>query len=182
MKESRKLLREVLNDIRHDMTDEEVLNLLADSKISVKPESGKEKYTLGQRAADTIAKFAGSWAFIFSFTGVLVLWMVFNVILATKAFDPYPFILLNLVLSCVAAIQAPLIMMSQNRQEEKDRRRAENDYRVNLKTEIMIEDIYDKVTAILVKQKAIEKELHRGEVAAAPDKSTAAPEDGADEK
>ena len=159
MKENRKLLREVLNDIRHDMTDEEVLNLLADSKISVKPESGKEKYTLGQRAADTIAKFAGSWAFIFSFTGVLVLWMVFNVILATKAFDPYPFILLNLVLSCVAAIQAPLIMMSQNRQEEKDRRRAENDYKVNLKTEIMIEDLYDKVSAILAKQLEIEKQL-----------------------
>ena len=159
MKESRKLLREVLNDIRHDMTDEEVLNLLADSKISVKPEGGKEKYTLGQRAADTIAKFAGSWAFIFSFTGVLVLWMVFNVILAAKAFDPYPFILLNLVLSCVAAIQAPLIMMSQNRQEEKDRRRAENDYKVNLKTEIMIEDLYDKVSAILAKQLEMEKQL-----------------------
>ena len=159
MKENRKLLREVLNDIRHDMTDEEVLNLLADSKISVKPESGKEKYTLGQRAADTIAKFAGSWAFIFPFTGVLVLWMVFNVILATKAFDPYPFILLNLVLSCVAAIQAPLIMMSQNRQEEKDRRRAENDYKVNLKTEIMIEDLYDKVSAILAKQLEMEKQL-----------------------
>lgn len=159
MKENRKLLREVLNDIRHDMADEEVLNLLADSKISVKPEGGKEKYTLGQRAADTIAKFAGSWAFIFSFTGVLVLWMVFNVILAAKAFDPYPFILLNLVLSCVAAIQAPLIMMSQNRQEEKDRRRAENDYKVNLKTEIMIEDLYDKVSAILAKQLEMEKQL-----------------------
>ena len=159
MKENRKLLREVLNDIRHDMTDEEVLNLLADSKISVKPESKKEKYTLGQRAADTIAKFAGSWAFIFSFTGVLVLWMVVNVLLATKAFDPYPFILLNLVLSCVAAIQAPLIMMSQNRQEEKDRQRSENDYKVNLKTEIMIEDLYDKVNAILAKQSALEKQL-----------------------
>ena len=159
MKENRKLLKEVLNDIRHDMADEEVLNLLADSKISVKPEGGKEKYTLGQRAADTIAKFAGSWAFIFSFTGVLVLWMVFNVILAAKAFDPYPFILLNLVLSCVAAIQAPLIMMSQNRQEEKDRRRAENDYKVNLKTEIMIEDLYDKVSAILAKQLEMEKQL-----------------------
>ena len=159
MKENRKLLREVLNDIRHDMTDEEVLNLLADSKISAKPESGKEKYTLGQRAADTIAKFAGSWAFIFSFTGVLVLWMVVNVILAAKAFDPYPFILLNLVLSCVAAIQAPLIMMSQNRQEEKDRRRAENDYKVNLKTEIMIEDLYDKVNAILAKQEEMERQL-----------------------
>ena len=159
MKENRKLLQEVLNEIRQDMTDEEVLNLLSDSKISVSPEKEKEKYTLGQRAADTIAKFAGSWAFIFSFAGVLVLWMVINAILATKAFDPYPFILLNLVLSCVAAIQAPLIMMSQNRQEEKDRRRAENDYKVNLKTEIMIEDLYDKVNTILAKQLQIEKLL-----------------------
>lgn len=155
MKENRKLLREVLNDIRHDMSDEEVLNLLADSKISVSPES--EKYTLGQRAADAIAKFAGSWAFIFSFTAVLALWMIANVLLALKAFDPYPFILLNLVLSCVAAIQAPLIMMSQNRQEEKDRKRAENDYKVNLKTEIMIEDLYDKVNAILARMEAEEK-------------------------
>lgn len=159
MKENRKLLQEILNEIRQDMTDEEVLNLLADSKISVSPKKEKEKYTLGQRAADTIAKFAGSWAFIFSFAGVLILWMVVNAILATKAFDPYPFILLNLVLSCVAAIQAPLIMMSQNRQEEKDRNRAENDYKVNLKTEIMIEDLYDKVNAILAKQSQIEKLL-----------------------
>lgn len=159
MKENRKLLKEVLRDIRHDMTNEEVLNLLADSKISISPKNEKEKYTLGQRAADKIAKFAGSWAFIFSFTGVLILWMVVNTMLATKAFDPYPFILLNLVLSCVAAIQAPLIMMSQNRQEEKDRHRAENDYKVNLKTEIMIEDIFDKVTAILKKQSEIEKQL-----------------------
>ena len=159
MKENRKLLKEVLKDIRHDMTDEEVLNLLADSKISVSPEKEKEKYTLGQRAADTIAKFAGSWAFIFSFVGVLVIWMAINIILASNAFDPYPFILLNLVLSCVAAIQAPLIMMSQNRQEEKDRLRAENDYKVNLKTETMIEDLYDKVNAILARQTQIEKLL-----------------------
>ena len=159
MKENRKLLKEVLEDIRHDMTDEEVLSLLAGRQISVKPENAREMYTLGQRAADTIAKFAGSWAFIFSFTGVLVLWMIVNAVLALKAFDPYPFILLNLVLSCVAAIQAPLIMMSQNRQEEKDRRRAENDYKVNLKTEIMIEDLYDKVNAILARQSALEKQL-----------------------
>ena len=159
MKENRKLLKEVLEDIRHDMTDEEVLSLLAGRQISVKPENAREKYTLGQRAADTIAKFAGSWAFIFSFTGVLVLWMIVNAVLALKAFDPYPFILLNLVLSCVAAIQAPLIMMSQNRQEERDRRRAENDYKVNLKTEIMIEALYDKVNAILARQSALEKQL-----------------------
>ena len=155
---NRKLLKDVLDDIRQDMSDEEVLSLLANRKISVRPESEK-KYTLGQRAADAIAKFAGSWAFIFSFTGVLVLWMVVNIIMASNAFDPYPFILLNLVLSCVAAIQAPLIMMSQNRQEEKDRRRAENDYKVNLKTEIMIEALYDKVNAILAKQSALEKQL-----------------------
>lgn len=124
----------------------------------MQPESEKEKYTPGQRVADSIAKFAGSWAFIFSFSGVLILWMVVNVLLAARAFDPYPFILLNLVLSCVAAIQAPLIMMCQNRQEEKDRRRAENDYKVNLKTEIMIEDLYDKVNAILAKQSALERQ------------------------
>ena len=159
MKENRKLLREVLKDIRHDMTNEEVLNLLADSKISENPAGEKEKYTLGQRAADAIAKFADSWAFIFFFTGVLILWMLVNTLLAAKAFDPYPFILLDLVLSCVAAIQAPLIMMSQNRQEEKDRRRAENDYKVNLKAEIMIEDLYDKVNAILARQTALEKQL-----------------------
>lgn len=159
MKENRKLLREVLKDIRHDMTDEEVLNLLSDSKISENLAGEKEKYTIGQQAADAIAKFAGSWAFIFAFTGVLILWMLVNTLLAAKAFDPYPFILLNLVLSCVAAIQAPLIMMSQNRQEEKDRRRAENDYKVNLKTEIMIEDLYDKVNAILARQSALEKHL-----------------------
>ena len=163
MKENRKLLKEVLRDIRKDMTDEEVLALLADSRVSVNPNDEKAKYTLGQRAADAIAKFAGSWAFIFSFTGGLVLWMVINAVLAARAFDPYPFILLNLVLSCIAAIQAPLIMMSQNRQEEKDRRRAENDYKVNLKTEIMIEDLYDKVNAILAKQSALEKQLREQE-------------------
>ncbi len=161
MKANRKLLTEVLKDIQHDMSDEEVLNLLADSKISESPAT--EKYTLGQRAADAIARFAGSWAFIFAFTGVLILWMVINTILASNAFDPYPFILLNLVLSCVAAIQAPLIMMSQNRQEQKDRRRAENDYKVNLKTEIMIEDLYDKVNAILAKQSVLEKKLQEQE-------------------
>ncbi len=161
MKENKKLIKEIMTDIKHDMSDEEILTLLAQSKISEKP--GKEKYTLGQRAADKIAKFAGSWAFIFSFTGVLILWMVINTVLASKAFDPYPFILLNLVLSCVAAIQAPLIMMSQNRQEEKDRRRAENDYKVNLKTEIMIEDLHNKMNTILAKENEIIKRLNSAE-------------------
>ena len=158
MKENKELMREVLKDVRRDMSDEEIVELLADSKISVNTEK-ETRYTIGQRAADQIAKFAGSWAFIFSFTGVLIAWMVINGLLASKAFDPYPFILLNLVLSCVAAIQAPLIMMSQNRQEEKDRRRAENDYKVNLKTEIMIEDLHDKMNEILSRQESILKRL-----------------------
>ena len=156
MKENKKLISEILADVRHDMTDEEILNLLASSRISVNPEKESGKLTsLGQRAADSIAKFAGSWAFIFSFTGVLLAWMILNVLLAAKAFDPYPFILLNLVLSCVAAIQAPLIMMSQNRQEEKDRARAENDYKVNLKTEIMIEALHDKLNRILAREELL---------------------------
>lgn len=155
MKSNKKLIREIISDVKHDMSDEEILNMLANSCVSANPQ--KEKYTVGQRAADRIAKFAGSWAFIFSFTAVLILWMVGNVLLAKRAFDPYPFILLNLVLSCVAAIQAPLIMMSQNRQEEKDRRRAENDYKVNLKTEIMIEDLHDKMNKIIAKQVILEK-------------------------
>ena len=155
MKSNKKLIREIISDVKHDMSDEEILNMLANSRVSANPQ--KEKYTVGQRAADRIAKFAGSWAFIFSFTAVLILWMVGNVLLAKRAFDPYTFILLNLVLSCVAAIQAPLIMMSQNRQEEKDRRRAENDYKVNLKTEIMIEDLHDKMNKIIAKQVILEK-------------------------
>ena len=159
MKENRKLVKEVIKDIRHDMTDEEIMNLLANSTVSVNPSEEDKKENFGDRAADKIAKFAGSWAFIFSFITVLLSWMLFNVFAISGGFDPYPFILLNLVLSCVAAIQAPLIMMSQNRQEAKDRRRAENDYRVNLKTEIMIEDLYDKVNAILAKEARIERYL-----------------------
>ncbi len=155
MKENKKLVNEIISDVKHDMSNEDIISLLADSRISANPD--KEKYTFGQRAADKIAKFAGSWAFIFSFSALLILWMVGNVILAKRAFNPYPFILLNLVLSCVAALQAPLIMMSQNRQEEKDRRRAENDYKVNLKTEIMIEDIHGKMNRILARQAILMK-------------------------
>ena len=160
MKENKKLVSEIISDIRHDMTDEDILHLLAESKISVNTAKEQDKsVSFGQRSADAIAKFAGSWAFIFSFVGVLFVWMITNIVMATAAFDPYPFILLNLVLSCVAAIQAPLIMMSQNRQEEKDRLRAENDYKVNLKTEIMIGDIHDKLVKVLAREEQILKIL-----------------------
>ena len=157
-KERRKVIKELLDVTDKEFTDEELIHQLIATEVT-KNTDKDEKLSLGQKASDAVAKFAGSWAFIFSFIAVMVIWMVVNIVLAANAFDGYPFILLNLVLSCIAAVQAPLIMMSQNRQEEKDRRRAENDYKVNLKTEIMIEDLYDKVNAILAKQSALEKRL-----------------------
>ncbi|SEP73248.1 Uncharacterized membrane protein [Faunimonas pinastri] len=112
-----------------------------------------EKRTLGDRLADGIATFGGSWYFLISFGVVLAVWMAINVIAgATRAFDPYPFILLNLVLSCLAAVQAPIIMMSQRRQEEKDRMRSLNDYQVNLKAELEIRHLHEKVDHLINRQ------------------------------
>jgi uncharacterized membrane protein/ribosomal protein S14 len=112
-----------------------------------------DKRTLGERAADVVAEFGGSWNFIGIFAIVMAVWMGFNVWTATRAiFDPYPFILLNLVLSCLAAIQAPIIMMSQKRQETKDRLRSENDYRVNLKAELEIRNLHDKMDHLIHQQ------------------------------
>ena len=109
--------------------------------------------TFGERLSDRLAAFGGSWTFIVIFFAILVVWMGFNVLaLSKEIFDPYPFILLNLVLSCLAAIQAPIIMMSQNRQEAKDRLRSENDYRVNLKAELEIRHLHEKVDHILTRQ------------------------------
>ena len=161
-KTKKKIMKELLHDAERELSDEELITELLSTNVAESAEKN-EKISFGQRAADAVARFAGSWAFIFSFIAVMVIWMVLNVLLAAHAFDAYPFILLNLVLSCIAAVQAPLIMMSQNRQEEKDRRRAENDYKVNLKTEIMIEDLHDKVNAILAKQSALEKKLQEQE-------------------
>jgi uncharacterized membrane protein len=109
--------------------------------------------TLGERVADAVADFGGSWTFICIFFAVLVVWMGFNIWVATaRVFDPYPFILLNLVLSCLAAIQAPIIMMSQNRQEAKDRLRSENDFRVNLKAELEIRHLHEKIDHLINRQ------------------------------
>ena len=121
----------------------------------------QEKPSFGQRASDAVAKFAGSWAFIFSFIAIMVLWMLLNILMADKAFDIYPFILLNLVLSCIAAVQAPLIMMSQNRQEAKDRERAENDDKVNLKSELIVDDLHKKLDRVLENQKELRNRLEQ---------------------
>jgi len=121
----------------------------------------REMLRRGQRVADQVATFGGSWTFIISFGVVLLCWIIMNIVLATKAFDPYPFILLNLVLSCLAAIQAPIIMMSQNRQEEKDRKRAENDYLVNLKAEIEVRNLHQKMNLLMEEQFNTLLELQR---------------------
>lgn len=113
----------------------------------------EEHRTLGERFSDNLASFGGSWAFLISFGFVLVVWMGINGLMGeTKAFDPYPFILLNLVLSCIAAVQAPIIMMSQKRQESKDRLRSLNDYQVNLKAELEIRHLHEKMDHLVTRQ------------------------------
>lgn len=109
--------------------------------------------TEGQKISDKVAQFGGSWAFIISFFVVLFCWILFNSIIVAKyKFDPYPFILMNLILSCIAALQAPIIMMSQNRKEEKDRKRNENDYLINLKAELEIRSLHQKIDLLLEEQ------------------------------
>ncbi|KUF44376.1 DUF1003 domain-containing protein [Myroides marinus] len=113
----------------------------------------ESKLTIGQKIADKVAAFGGSWTFIITFFTFLIIWMAINIwVFTAKPFDPYPFILLNLILSCLAAIQAPIIMMSQNRQEQKDRQRNEHDYKINLKAELEIKLLSEKIDHLLVHQ------------------------------
>jgi uncharacterized membrane protein len=134
--------------------EDTVLNSLKNRNTLVdKIEDADPGATLGQRLADRVASFGGSWTFILSFGGFLLLWIAANAfILASKPFDPYPFILLNLILSTLAALQAPVIMMSQNRQEEKDRDRAKKDYMINLKSELEIRMLHEKIDHLIIHQ------------------------------
>ncbi len=119
-------------------------------------EENTEQLTPGQKLSDRVARFGGSWSFIISFLFLLMAWIIYNSTTSgSKSFDPYPFILMNLILSCIAALQAPIIMMSQNRQEEKDRKRSENDYMINLKSEIEIRSLHEKVDLLLEKELAL---------------------------
>jgi uncharacterized membrane protein len=135
--------------------EKKVLKSIQNSEIlskNIEPEI-EEEFTLGEKIADKVAEFGGSWPFIIIFFAFLTIWMGSNIyLLAEKPFDPYPFILLNLVLSSLAAIQAPIIMMSQNRQGEKDRLRSEHDYQVNLKAELEIQQLHEKLDHMMVDQ------------------------------
>ena len=137
------------------LIDLDVMQAIRDNSILSEniQEGPDSQISRGEKLADKIAFFGGSWTFIILFFSFLLLWILVNVwLLTTKAFDPYPFILLNLILSCLAAIQAPIIMMSQNRQEQKDRQRSEHDYKINLKAELEIKLLSEKVDHLLVHQ------------------------------
>lgn len=152
-----KYVKDIIESEKGELSDleKQVMESIQDKEllaenINLQFEKG---LTLGQRLSDGLSNLAGSWHFIIGFVFILVIWILVNVVvLVSKAFDPYPFILLNLVLSCLAAIQAPVILMSQNRQEQKDRIRAESDYRTNLKAELEIRHLHEKLDHLIRNQ------------------------------
>lgn len=137
------------------LIDRDVMNAIKNNSILSEniQEENETEITYGEKIADKVAAFGGSWMFIITFFSFILAWMIINIyFLASDPFDPYPFILLNLILSCLAAIQAPIIMMSQNRQEQKDRQRSEHDYKINLKAELEIKLLSEKMDHLLVHQ------------------------------
>ncbi|BCU65696.1 hypothetical protein F941_00656 [Acinetobacter bouvetii DSM 14964 = CIP 107468] len=133
-------------EVIHSMQQHDLISKNVENKLD-------QRWSFGERLADKIATFGGSWAFLMCFGAFLVLWILVNTVaMVNHPADPYPFILLNLILSCLAAIQAPIIMMSQNRQEAKDRMRSENDYQVNLKAELEIRNLHEKIDHLLMHQ------------------------------
>ncbi|MDD6480451.1 MAG: DUF1003 domain-containing protein [Bacilli bacterium] len=161
--EKRKTKKEIVKMLLNknlDIEDEEqLLDLLIDQPIAVDVDKqDKDTEKLGDKVADKLTEVAGSWSFIIGFTLFLILWILLN-LYAFKNVDPYPFILLNLVLSCVAALQAPIIMMSQNRAAKKDSMRSQNDYKTDLKSELILEDLHDKMEKIITNQNKILKSL-----------------------
>ena len=146
--------------------EEELLDLLIDQPISIDVDKQEEaKMTKGDHIADKVSEIAGSWGFILGFSGFLIFWVILNgfILNGDNQIDKYPFILLNLLLSCLAALQAPVIMMSQNRQAAKDSLRNQNDYRTDLKSELILEDLHHKMEELLKNQRKILKYLEEEE-------------------
>jgi len=160
--EKKKIVKMLLNNNELDSKDEEeLISLLIDQPLSIDIDKLQDaNMTFGDRVADKVSEVAGSWGFIILFIMFLIAWIVLNgIILVDHAFDEFPFILLNLFLSCVAAIQAPIIMMSQNRQAEKDSLRNKNDYRTDLKSEIILENLHDQIEVVKKEQRRVSKLL-----------------------
>lgn len=162
-KTKKEIVKMLLNQNLETEDEEELIDLLIDNSIAVdvdKQDKDNEKF--GDRVADKITEFAGSWGFILGFTMFLILWIILNLTIF-KNLDPYPFILLNLLLSCIAALQAPIIMMSQNRAAKKDSMRSKNDYKTDLKSELILEELHDKMERIISNQNKILKELSKND-------------------
>jgi len=146
MEDEKGELSKLETDVIEKLTDYETISVNIENQFAT-------QLTFGERLSDKIATFGGSWRFIIIFAVILALWISVNsYFLFSKVFDPYPFILLNLILSCLAAIQAPIIMMSQNRQEARDRKQAEEDYKINLKSELELRQLHQKVDHLLIQQ------------------------------
>ena len=158
-KTKKEIVKMLLKNNELDAKDEEeLLDLLIDHPISIEVDKQEEaKLTFSDRLADKVSEVCGSWTFIIIFMAFLIGWIILNsvILLGDKSIDPYPYILLNLVLSCISALQAPIIMMSQNRQAAKDSLRNQNDYRTDLKSELILESLHDQMDAILRNQKRI---------------------------
>lgn len=165
-KTKKEIVKMLLNKELEEQDEEELLNLLVDQSISIDIDKLEEaKMTRGDKIADKLSEVAGSWGFILTFALFLIGWIVLNTVILKDGneIDAYPFILLNLLLSCIAALQAPIIMMSQNRQAEKDSLRNQNDYHTDLKSELILEDLHDKLVNIEKNQKILLKLLKEEE-------------------
>lgn len=155
------IVKMLLNQNLETENEDELIELLIDKPIAVDiDKQDKQSEKIGDKIADKLTAIAGSWPFIIGFSIFLILWIVLNVYIF-KNLDPYPFILLNLVLSCIAALQALVIMMSQNRAAKKDSLRAQNDYRTDLKSELILEELHDKIEKIIANQNKILKYIEQ---------------------
>lgn len=151
--DKKEIVKKLVNQKLDEKDHEELMEMLIDNPIAVDIDKEQEEnLNFGDKMADRISAIAGSWTFIILFLLFLILWIILNVYVLQDKIDPYPFILLNLLLSCVAAIQAPIIMMSQNREAKKDSMRSQNDYITDLKSELILEDLHHKMDLILKNQ------------------------------
>ena len=163
-KTKKEIVQMLLKKQLEENDEEELINMLIDEPIAVDVDKQSDSTrTFGDKLADKLTEVAGSWTFIISMIIFLIVWIILNLYLLDKV-DPYPFVLLNLVLSCIAALQAPIIMMSQNREAKKDRLRSSNDYKTDLKSELILEVLHDQIKDIQISQKKILKLLEEKDV------------------
>ena len=158
------IVKKLLKQDLQENAEEDLLEVLIEKPITIDVDKEAEKhYSFGEKLADKMSEIAGSWTFIIIFGLFLATWILINVKFLINAVDPYPFILLNLVLSCIAALQAPVIMMSQNRQAKKDSLRNQNDYQIDLKSELILEDLHKHVSMLVKQQKRILEYIEKKE-------------------